>query len=87
MPRDNIGVVFGSKATLVIDAGITPSVGRIIQEKVSELTDRAIRFLVNTTYHGDHTFGNVAHDGMPGRCAKRSRHVIARYASDFRDAV
>jgi len=60
MPRDNIGVVFGSKATLVIDAGITPSVGRIIQGKVRELTDRAIHFLVNTTYHGDHTFGNAA---------------------------
>jgi cyclase len=60
VPRDNAGVVFGSRAALVVDAGVTPSVGRTIQAAVREITDRPIEWLVNTTYHGDHTFGNAA---------------------------
>jgi glyoxylase-like metal-dependent hydrolase (beta-lactamase superfamily II) len=47
-------------AVLVVDAGITPSVGRAIIDEVRRLTDRPLRYLVNTTYHGDHTFGNSA---------------------------
>lgn len=60
VPKDNNGVVVGEKAALVIDSGITPGVGRYIQEVVAGLTDKPIRYLANTTYHGDHTFGNTA---------------------------
>ncbi|WP_156425550.1 MULTISPECIES: MBL fold metallo-hydrolase [unclassified Mycobacterium] len=59
-PKDNNGVVFGSKATLVIDAGIVADVGRTIQRHATQLSEAPIRYLVNTTYHGDHTFGNIA---------------------------
>jgi len=60
LPRDNGGVVVGRDAALVIDAGVSPSVGRQIQAQVRALTDKPLRYLVNTTYHGDHTFGNSA---------------------------
>ena len=60
LPRDNGGVVAGRDAALVIDAGVSPSVGRQIQAEVRALTDKPLRYLVNTTYHGDHTFGNSA---------------------------
>jgi cyclase len=60
MPKDNNGVVIGEKAALVIDAGINGAMARQIQEVVRSMTDRPIRYLVNTTYHGDHTFGNAA---------------------------
>jgi cyclase len=33
---------------------------RQIQELVRQLTDKPLRYLANTTYHGDHTFGNSA---------------------------
>lgn len=59
-PKDNNGLVIGKKAALVIDAGVTPRIGRHIQDIAADLTDRPIRYLVNTTYHGDHTFGNTA---------------------------
>ncbi|MEU6428009.1 MBL fold metallo-hydrolase [Microbispora sp. NPDC046973] len=59
-PKDNNGLVVGRDAALVVDAGITPEVSGRIQGLVAELTDRPSRFLVNTTYHGDHTFGNMA---------------------------
>ncbi|GAA2209626.1 MBL fold metallo-hydrolase [Nonomuraea monospora] len=59
-PKDNNGLVAGRDAALVIDAGITPEVSTLIQGVAAGLTDRPLRYLVNTTYHGDHTFGNLA---------------------------
>lgn len=59
-PKDNNGVIAGSAAALVVDAGITPAISTRIQAQAATLTDRPVRYLVNTTYHGDHTFGNAA---------------------------
>lgn len=59
-PKDNNGVIVGADTALVIDAGINGAVSRQIQDLVADLTDRPLRYLVNTTYHGDHTFGNYA---------------------------
>ncbi|WP_182898836.1 MBL fold metallo-hydrolase [Microbispora sp. H10830] len=59
-PKDNNGVIAGRDAALVVDAGITPGVSAMIQAAVARLTDRPLRYLANTTYHGDHTFGNAA---------------------------
>ncbi|MQA84325.1 MAG: MBL fold metallo-hydrolase [Streptosporangiales bacterium] len=60
VPKDNNGLVVGDRAALVIDSGVTPGVGRHIQEVAARLTDKPVRYLANTTYHGDHTFGNTA---------------------------
>jgi cyclase len=58
-PKDNNGLITGRDAALVVDAGITPEVSTWIQALVGELTDRPLRYVANTTYHGDHTFGNA----------------------------
>ena len=63
MPRDNSGVVIGSRGALVIDSGINGEMAKQIQDRVRKLTDRPILYLVNTNYHGDHTFGNYAFPG------------------------
>ncbi|HEY1214063.1 MAG TPA: MBL fold metallo-hydrolase [Bryobacteraceae bacterium] len=60
MPRDNSGLIVGDKASLVIDAGVNGATARKIQQIARKLTDVPIRYLVNTNYHGDHTFGNYA---------------------------
>jgi cyclase len=59
-PKDNNGVITGADATLVVDAGIVPDISEQIQQLAGTLTDKPVRYLVNTTYHGDHTFGNAA---------------------------
>ncbi|MFI5897776.1 MBL fold metallo-hydrolase [Actinoplanes sp. NPDC051513] len=59
-PKDNNGVIAGRDAAVVIDAGVTPGISAQIQALTAELTDRPLRYVVNTTYHGDHTFGNAA---------------------------
>lgn len=60
LPKDNNGVIAGCEAALVVDAGVTADVSARIQHLAAELTDAPLRYLVNTTYHGDHTFGNAA---------------------------
>lgn len=60
MPRDNSGIVIGSRGALVIDAGINGEMARQIQDCVRRLAGKPILYLVNTNYHGDHTFGNYA---------------------------
>ena len=60
IPKDNNGLIIGERAALVVDSGITPGMGRYISNLADSLSDAPVRYLANTTYHGDHTFGNVA---------------------------
>jgi cyclase len=57
---DNSGFVVGEREVLVIDAHINGTMARQIQAAVARVTHKPIRYLVNTNYHGDHTFGNYA---------------------------
>ena len=57
---DNAGFVVGERGVLVIDANINGTMARQIQDAVRKITPKPILYLVNTNYHGDHTFGNFA---------------------------
>jgi cyclase len=57
---DNTGFVVGERGVLVIDAHISIAMARQIQMRIREVTDKPLRYLVNSNYHGDHTFGNCA---------------------------
>ncbi len=53
----NIGVSVGDDGVFMIDdqfAALTPK----ILEAVKSISDKPVKFLVNTHYHGDHTGGN-----------------------------
>ena len=55
---DNAGFVVGSDAVLVVDSHFNGEMGRQIIAAVRRVTDKPIRYLVNTNAFGDHTFGN-----------------------------
>ena len=59
-PVDNSGFVVGEHGVLVIDAHINGAMAGLIQTAVRQVTDKPILYVVNTNYHGDHTFGNSA---------------------------
>ncbi len=59
-PVDNSGFVVGERGVLVIDAHINGEMAGKIQQAVRAVTDKPILYLVNTNFHGDHTFGNYA---------------------------
>src|SRR4051812_8885746 len=53
----NIGVSVGPDAVFVIDDQFAPLSPKI-KAAIGKLSDKPIRFLVNTHFHGDHTGGN-----------------------------
>jgi len=54
----NIGVSIGEDGVFMIDDQFAPLSEKIISA-IKKLSDKPIKFLVNTHWHGDHTGGNV----------------------------
>ena len=52
------GFVVGSNAALVIDTMLNRRLAEQVMALVREKTDKPIRYIVNTSYHGDHSYGN-----------------------------
>ena len=54
----NSVLIFGSDCALVVDSGHVPSVTKKMIADVARLTNKPVRFLVNTHWHPDHVTGN-----------------------------
>ncbi len=55
----NIGLSFGNDGVFMIDDQFAEDIEQI-QEEIKKVSDKPVRFLVNTHFHGDHTGGNAA---------------------------
>lgn len=53
----NIGVFVGDDGVFMIDDQFAPLSKKIIN-KIKEITDKPLSYLINTHWHGDHTGGN-----------------------------
>ncbi len=71
----NIGASVGEDGIVIVDDQYAPLADRI-QEALKGITDKPVRFIINTHYHGDHTGGNeffqkqapiIAHDNVRKR--------------------
>jgi cyclase len=54
----NIGVSVGDDGVVIIDDEFAPLAPKI-QAALKTITDKPVRFIINTHYHGDHTGGNA----------------------------
>ncbi len=54
----NAGIVIGSEAVAVIDTGTVESDARQLLAAVVRVSDKPVCYVINTHYHGDHSFGN-----------------------------
>ena len=54
----NAGIIVGDDGVLVIDSLRLPSFARDLRADVRKITDKPIRYLVDTHGHWDHAFGN-----------------------------
>lgn len=76
----NIGVSVGDDGVFLIDDQYAPLTPKILAA-IGKISDRPVRYLINTHYHGDHTGGNenlgrsgtliVAHDKLRARLKER----------------
>jgi len=73
----NIGVSVGADGLVLIDDKFAP-IAPQIEAALKTISDKPIRFIINTHYHGDHTDGNtvfgpkttiIAHDNTRKRMA------------------
>ena len=56
--RLNAGIVVGDQAVCVIESGTLPDEAAAILAAARTVSDLPVRYVVNTHFHGDHTFGN-----------------------------
>jgi cyclase len=65
-PHGNTGVVVYDEGVLVVDATYLPSRARADIALIRALSDKPVRYLINTHWHMDHTYGNEAYrDAYP----------------------
>jgi metallo-beta-lactamase class B len=53
----NVGIVVGSKATLVVDTGMGPKNGAIVVKEVAKVSRNSEIYLVTTHFHAEHVAG------------------------------
>ena len=96
----NSGFIVGDDGVLVIDAMMVASQVRPYLEEIRNVTDKPIRYVVNTHHHVDHSFGNqfylpaeiVSHRGCRESLITRGADVgmlsqrYPQYTEDWGDA-
>jgi glyoxylase-like metal-dependent hydrolase (beta-lactamase superfamily II) len=53
------GFVFGDKGVLIIDTMLNKRLNKQMQKLVKKETRKSILYAVNTSFHGDHSYGNM----------------------------
>jgi len=65
--QSNCTVVIGEDAALVVDTGQFPSLAERMVADIRKLTNKPVRYVVNTHWHFDHVWGNgVFRNAYPG---------------------
>ena len=57
-------IVINDADVLVVDTQNSPSAARAVIAAIRTLTDKPVRYVVNTHWHGDHHFGNQVYEEL-----------------------
>jgi cyclase len=54
----NAGFIVGNDYVVVVDSLATVGLTQRFKDEIRKVTDKPVRYLINTHHHGDHTYGN-----------------------------
>jgi cyclase len=80
----NSPVIIGTRDVLVVDTNTTPAGTRAFLEDLKLITDKPVRYAVNSHYHYDHADGNQVYRE---RGADVIAHEFVKYAMDNYDLL
>ena len=90
----NIGFFVGADAVVVVDSEFKDIAPEILAQ-IRSVSDKPIKYLVNTHHHGDHTGGNeafrdfaviIAHDSVRRRMLESPKRILAEYPKELEEA-
>ncbi len=90
----NVGFLVGADAVVVVDSEFKDIAPGILAQ-IRSVTDKPIKYLVNTHHHGDHTGGNeafqsfaviIAHDSVRRRMLESPQRILAEYPKELEEA-
>jgi cyclase len=90
----NVGFLVGPDAVLVVDSQFKDMAPGIV-EQIQGVTDKPIKYLVNTHHHGDHVGGNdtfrpiaviIAHDNVRKRMLASPEAILRDYPGQAAEA-
>jgi cyclase len=90
----NVGFLVGPEAVLVVDSQFKDLAPGIVQ-KIRSVTDKPIKYLVNTHHHGDHVGGNatfsplaviLAHHNVRRRMLASPQDILRDYPARVEEA-
>jgi cyclase len=79
----NNTVIVGDRDVMVVDTGTSPAAARAMVEDIRTITDKPVKYVVNTHFHYDHTDGNSVYAGK----ADIIGHEYVKYAIEKLDVL
>jgi glyoxylase-like metal-dependent hydrolase (beta-lactamase superfamily II) len=82
----NSGVIVGDDGVIVIDAQATPVMARLVIERVRQVTDKPIKYVVLTHYHAVRVLGASAYKAQEILASETCRAMIAERGKEDWDS-
>jgi glyoxylase-like metal-dependent hydrolase (beta-lactamase superfamily II) len=82
----NVGIIVGSKATLVVDTGLGPRNGETIVREMKKVSTNADVYVVTTHYHPEHSLGAGAFKGARLLMTRAQQQEMAEVGKQIQDA-
>ncbi|QDG78092.1 MBL fold metallo-hydrolase [Labrenzia sp. PHM005] len=83
----NTGVIVGDRGLLVVDAQPTEALGQKVLNKIREISDKPIKVLLLTHFHGDSTAGAAAFDAGEVIASDLTKRMMETRGLDDRDVL